>query len=860
MAIAHQAKEPESLTGVWRNRLRQEQSALQAEFERSGNAPRLLKHHSRMVDSLLRDIWQVSGLFEEASLIAVGGYGRGELFPCSDVDLLILLPEHVDDSINHRIEALIGLFWDIGLAVGHSVRNPAECITEAKKDITVQTNLLEARLLSGNEALYQAFEGVTKTTLDIRHFFDAKVKEQAQRHARFNDTASNLEPNIKESPGGLRDLQNVLWITRSLGIGSNWDDLVKQGLLSSFEARQIRRHERYLQTLRVRLHYLAGRREDRLLFDFQNELAAEIGFVSSKRQRASEQLMRSFYRSAKFVSLMNEILLQALKERVYPEHRNIVPINERFEASNNLLDIKSPTLLQRHPSAILESFLLLEQNSMLEGMSANLLRTLNRGKKQINRDFRQDNRNKALFLQLISQPSGATRAFRLMNRYGILGRYIPAFGRIVGQMQHDLFHVYTVDEHILHVFRNLRRFAAHEYDHEFPLCSRLTKEFDKPYLLYLGALFHDIAKGRGGDHSSLGAVDARRFCNTHDLPAEDAELVAWLVQSHLVMSGTAQKSDLSDPQVIENFAGMMRDERHLIALYLLTVADIRGTSPKVWNAWKAKLLENLFLAARRQLQGISGNAQGEIMARLDEARKTLGYYGISESAYNDLWKKLGQQYFLRHRAQEIAWHSRLLLTHINTEKPIVRARLSPAGDGIQVMIYTQGKDDIFAHICSFFERISYTIAEAKVHTTEHGYALDTFIVLDQGNKSVSYRDLLSYIEFELTQKLSGKVPPESPSKGRISRQVKHMPIVASVAVEPEKNSSNHILEIVAGDRPGLLSIIAHTLLRHGIHLRMAKINTLGNRAEDTFLISGRNGETLDDRSLDALRQELLTLL
>ncbi|HEY8118871.1 MAG TPA: [protein-PII] uridylyltransferase [Methylophilaceae bacterium] len=858
MSASQASREPESLAKAWRNRLQHQQEELRTAFQKNADTSRLLRQHCHLVDALLRDIWQQSTMDSQLCLIAVGGYGRGELFPYSDVDLLILLPDGADVAVSNSVETLIGLFWDIGLAVGHSVRSLDECVAEAAKDATVQTNMLEARLLTGNKQIYRRFEQAIESAMDVHAFFTAKMLEQEQRHKRHNDTAYNLEPNIKESPGGLRDLQNILWIARSAGIGDNWNALVKQGLISAVEGRQIRRHERHLQMLRTRLHYLANRREDRLLFDFQNDLAKQLGYVNTARRRASEQLMHSYYRSAKFVNLINEILLQLLKERIYPEQHELIEINSKFEARNGLLDIKSATLLQRQPSAILESFLLLQQHPTLKGMSANFLRTLHRVKNLVNREFRQDPVNKALFLQILQQKTGVTNALSLMNRYGILGRYIPAFGRIIGQMQHDLFHVYTVDEHILNVLCNLRRFVMPELAHEFPLCSKLFAAFDAPHLLYLGALFHDIAKGRGGDHSTLGTLDARRFCRAHGLSREDTNLVSWLVESHLIMSSTAQKSDLSDPDVIENFARFAGNERRLTALYLLTVADIRGTSPKVWNAWKAKLLEHLFLASQRLLRGTANNADAELQTRQHHAIKTLSHYGIVKNAYQPLWDKLGQQYFLRHESQEIAWHTRLLLSHLNTQTPVVRARLSPAGDGIQVLIYTQDRDDLFARICGFFERIGYTILEAKVHTTQHGYALDSFLVLDQSDKSVSYRDLLSYIEYELTQKLLSTSAPESPLQGRISRQVKHMPIAAGIHIKPGTNGQNHVLDIVAGDRPGLLSRLAHTFLQHNVHLHTAKINTLGNRAEDTFLISGKSGSKLDEEVLKMLEQELLT--
>lgn len=845
---------------AWRRRLQTRQAELRDEFCSRADTAKLLRQQCQLVDALLCDLWRESAMPQEVCLVAVGGYGRGELFPYSDVDLLILLPESHATAYDPLLETLIGLFWDIGLAVGHSVRTLQECVEEAAKDVTVQTNLLEARYLTGDKALFRRMREQLAITLDPEKFFQAKSLEQAHRHARFNDTAYNLEPNLKESPGGLRDLQSVLWISHGTGLGNSWTALARNGLITAGEARQIRRHERFLQMLRIRLHYLAGRREDRLLFDFQNDLAAQLGLSNTPRRQASEELMQRFYRSAKFVRIMNEILLQNLHERAFPQQQTITEINPRFHVRNGLLEARTPNLLQREPDAILESFLLLQQHPEIKGMSAPMLRTLWRVKTLINRDFRNNPVNKRLFLSILRQPDGITSAMRRMNRYSILGRYIPAFGRITGQMQHDLFHVYTVDEHILNVLRNLRRFATTEFAHEFPLCSQLMAKFEKPEVLYLAALFHDIAKGRGGDHSALGTVDALRFCKQHGLPSNEAKLVAWLVAKHLIMSSTAQKSDLSDPAVIEQFAREMGDEHHLTALYLLTVADIRGTSPSVWNAWKAKLLENLFLATRRLLQGSGATLATELAARRQHATERLSHYGIAETSYQELWDKLGVGYFLRHESQEIAWHTRLLLTHLHSDKPVVRARLSPGGDGIQVMVYTSDRDDLFATICVFFERMGYTIVEAKIHTTHHGYALDSFLVLDESDKTVRYRDLLSYIEYELTQKLAGGLAPEAPLQGRVSRQMKHFPIQPTITLTTEPSSNNHLLAIVAGDRPGLLSHIAQALLKHGIALHTAKVNTLGDRAEDSFLISAHGGERLRDNTVHRLQQELSATL
>mgnify|MGYP002737708268 CR=1 FL=1 len=559
-------------TTEWRAQLKKGQEQLQNEFFSKKNASKLLKSHAKLVDNILKDIWRASNL-NDCALIAVGGYGRGELFPYSDVDLLILLPEDGNLVSNQKIEQLVGLLWDVGLDVGHSVRKLDECIEEATKDVTVQTNLIESRQLAGNLALFKSFQTKIDHAINVPAFIKAKIEEQEQRHKRFNDTTYNLEPNVKESPGGLRDLQTILWLSRATGIGAHWKDLVKRELITPSELRQIRRHEQHLQTLRIHLHYMAKRREDRLIFDLQNSLAEALGFSNHKHHRASEQLMYAYYRSAKFVSLINEILLQSIQEIIEPQDKHTININSRFEARNGLLYAKTNTLLQREPAAILEIFLLLQKHPEIKGINADLLRTLQRVKKLINRDFRQDTANKATFIEILKQPNRATDALRKMSRYGVLGLYIPAFGRIVGQMQHDLFHVYTVDEHILNVLSNLQRFSINEYQHEFPLCSKLFSSFDAPHLLYLGALFHDIAKGRGGDHSKLGMLDAKRFCRLHGLSKQDNDLVAWLVGAHLLMSSTAQKSDLSDPQVIENLAKSIRDKRQLIALYLLTDAD-----------------------------------------------------------------------------------------------------------------------------------------------------------------------------------------------------------------------------------------------------------------------------------------------
>jgi len=862
-----QKSQSKQVIQTWRDDLKTQQNALETAFYQHKNTALLLKQQSLLIDNLLKKIWLETNVEADintdtdvsACLIAVGGYGRQLLFPYSDIDLLILLPDSASPLLNTQIEAIIGLLWDIGLNVGHSVRTLQECVDEAANDVTVQTNLSDARLLCGNKQSYDAFLKAFNQTMQPAAYFAAKFKEQDNRHAKFNDTTYNLEPNIKESPGGLRDLHMILWLAQSQQLGRNWASLAKNKIITTAEMRQIKRHERNLQNLRIRLHYLAKRREDRLLFDFQNELASDLGYVNTPRRRASEQLMQSYYTSAKFINLINEILLKTFELNLKKTKTKITPINARFEAHEDLLEIKTANVLQQQPNAILESFLLLQQHPQLTGMSANLIRELQRVKKIVNYDFRQSAENKATFLAILSQPDGVNHSLRRMNRYGILGQYIPVFGKIVGQMQHDLFHVYTVDEHILNVLANLRRYAKPDLKHEFPLCTELFSNFEKPYLLYLAALFHDIAKGRNGDHSSLGTIDARSFCKLHGLAKDEIDLVAWLVDAHLKMSSTAQKSDLSDPEVIHQFAQLVKTEKRLVALYLLTVADIRGTSPVVWNAWKARLLESLFYATRNVLNNVDFSKQKMIESRQQEATTKLTQYGLNPESYLPLWKNAGADYFLRFESDEIAWQSRLLTPHVLTENPIVRARLSPNGDGIQTMIYTRNQDDLFARICNFFDRMAYNIVQAKIYTTNHGYALNNFIVLDQSGKSVSYSGLLKFIETELTQKISSSAPLESPLQGRMSRQVKYMCIQPQVKIVAETQGINHTLEIVAGDRPGLLAKVANIFLQQKVDLHNAKINTLGNRAEDSFLISAKQNQSLTANQLEQIKQNLTSL-
>jgi [protein-PII] uridylyltransferase len=835
------------------------QLALRENYERTGDGLALLHTRSNQVDQVLVTLWNSLDFPTSLTLAAVGGYGRGELYPASDIDLLILLPHAPSVALQEKLERLVSHFWDIGLEIGHSVRTIQECLNEASNDISVQTALLEARLITGSEKLFSTFEKRLHGNLDPLVFFEAKRLEQQDRYMRYNETPYSLEPNFKEAPGGLRDLQVIFWIAKAAGFGTTWADIVKNGFLTREGQNLAEDCETFLRHLRIRMHFLLGRREDRLMFDYQNTLASQYGFESTPETRASEQLMQGYYRNAKATTLLNTILMQNLGAALAPETEQLPQtIDDDFQSVGNLLDLRDENLFEQKPAAIFDAFLVMQENHELQGMTARTLRALWRSRQFITPEFRANPANRAAFIKLFQSERGVLHEFRRMNQLDILGAYLPAFGRIVGQMQHDLFHVYTVDQHILQVFRNIRRFTMSEFAHEYPLCTRAISDFDKPWLLYVAAIFHDIAKGRGGDHSELGTVDARIFCEEHELSEEDTEMVVWLVKNHLVMSRVAQKEDLSDPDVIDGFARLVGDNRHLAALYLLTHADIRGTSPKVWNQWKGKLLYDLYSLTQHHLEQENTPAsQGVITERQAEAMRLLRFFALSATVHERLWKQLDMAYFLRHSAEEIAWHTRSLHYRIFNDKPVVRARLHQEGEGLQVMVYTKDQPDLFARIVGFFARAGYSIVDAKIHTTAHGYALDSFVLLDVSQRD-NDREMLSYVEHELEYRLIHQSPPEQPSSGRVSRQVKHFPIKPLATIQGDERGAHFILSLVAADRPGLLYTVANILTEHGANLHTAKITTLGERAEDVFLISG--GDLRQSNSRIKLETELVERL
>jgi [protein-PII] uridylyltransferase len=851
----------------WRSGYKAKRLALVEQFNQGAQVRTLTDGLARATDDALKSLWNHYRWPAGCALIAVGGFGRAELFPGSDVDILLLLPP-LDSSetlvpspaafVASQVEQFVSLCWDLGLEIGHSVRTVEQCLHEAAQDITVQTSLLEARWLIGSRAAFTELGKRLNEARDAQQFFQAKQLELAQRHAKFEDTPYSLEPNVKESPGGLRDLQTVLWVTRAAGLGESWHDLANNGLLSAREARVLVALDYFLKLTRARLHVLARRREDRLVFDLQAPMATRFDVKANTDRRSSELLMQRYYRVAKQVTQATALLMQAIEERLFPANTGVPErLDAEFRVRRNLLDVYDVDLFEREPSAILRAFVRYCEHRKLEGMTGTMLQAMWRARTRIDSAFRADPVNRQLFMQLMRQDEGITHALRLMNQWSILGRYIPAFRRIVGRMQHDLFHVYTVDQHILTVVRNLRRFAIDEHAHEYPRCSELMARFDKPWLLYLAALFHDIAKGRGGDHSKLGKVDAARFGATHGLSAEEIDLLTFLVEHHLTMSSVAQKQDLSDPDVIAEFAQTVANPYRLHALYLLTVADIRGTSPKVWNNWKGKLLEELLDKAHRVLAGDKATHEGQMDIHQRQAHALLALYGLSAPTYQPFWNQLDVNFFSRNDPQDIAWQTRVLYGHIHATKAIVRARLSPHGEGFQVVVYVKDQAELFARICGYFDSQNISVLDARVSTTAHRYALDYFVVTSS-DFADRYRDILQMVEHDLALWIDSVKPLSGPVRGRASRRSRYFPTTPKVSLRPDERSQRYYLNISAGDRTGLLFSIAKVMAQHNVNLHMARISTLGERVEDTFVIEGPH--LANQRQQLAFEEDLLSVL
>lgn len=805
---------------------------------------RLLNRISLITDRTLRELIEHAPLPANAALAAVGGYGRCELYPHSDVDVLILLKNDPDSTEIDAIERFIAAMWDVGLEPSHSVRTIEQSKHLAHADVTIETALLEARWLAGDKERIGQLLQTIRQQLDPQAFFLAKRAEMLQRHAYYHDTPYSLEPNCKESPGALRDLQLLLWLAQAAGYGASWHEVLNSGALTAAEYRSVRRAERAFSQLRIELHLMAGRRDDRLLFDVQPALAGIYGFKSTPTRSPSELLMQRYYWAARVVSQLSTILIQSIEEKIFISEVPSIRLDEGFHVRQGRLDLHHEDGFARNPALIFRSFLYLQQHPELKGMTARTLRALWHARRRIDSQFRSNPINHDLFLRILKQPDGVADTLYRMTSLNILPRYLPVFRRVVGQMQHDLFHAYTVDEHTLKVIQNLNRFVQSGHADEYPRASQLMMAFDQPWLIYIAALFHDIAKGRGGQHAELGAADARRFCHQHRINDSESDLVVFLVRHHLLMSNVAQKRDLSDPHVIHSFAEVVDTERRLQALYLLTVADIRATSPTLWNSWKGKLLEDLYQRTLIVLGGMQPDTSTVLVQRKDDAAQAIQALGVTDEQRMALWDVLDSEYFLRHEPNEIAWHAEQLAHRLKEVQAVVRARVIGRNEALQVMVYTPDRPDLFAAICQYFDRHTFNIQDARIHTTKHGWALDSFVVLF-ARPDTDYRNHVGIVQRDLAVHLSQPVSdndwlhtPPYRRCGSAQRRARAFPIIPQADLQYDERNASWRLSIVCADRAGLLYALSTLFSAQQIQLKMAKIHTLGERVEDVFILDG----------------------
>ncbi|MFT6408088.1 MAG: [protein-PII] uridylyltransferase [Arenicella sp.] len=841
------------------------------------SAAELLAKYTWMIDQLVIIAWdhhlRHHPIESSIELIAVGGYGRGQLHPYSDVDLLLLLADEDYDGAKDLVEHFLRFLWDIGLEIGHSVRSIKDCLKEAKADITIMTNLLEARRLSprltNQNGLFEILDDKIRMPRfwSPEKFFLGKVEEQQRRHAQYQDTAYSLEPNLKESPGGLRDLQTILWVyNRHYGVRS-FKEMKEHELISNDEYRILIRARNILWKIRSGLHLITNRHEDRLLFDTQRLLAEEFGYLDTKAHLAVEQLMKRYYRTVQQVIYLNELLLA--NYRVTHNKRFSLSsgkiLDDHFILKAKLIEQRQADLFVREPKAMIKLFCLM-QDHKITGIHPDTIRAIRANLKSVNTQFRNDPDTKKLFLQLFKHNGiGLTNALARMNAYGLLGAYIPTFGAIVGQMQHDLFHVYTVDGHTLKVIENLIRLR--KYTDEFTVATKILEGLYKPERLFLGALFHDIAKGRGGDHSVLGESDAYEFCIDHGLSEYDAKLVGWLVLSHLMMSHFSQRRDISDPDVIKEFAAIVGDQEHLDNLYLLTFADIRGTSPKVWNAWKGQLLLELYKATSKALhQGVAQpinekeHVEDDKKLAMELLVEQHGEKNINQEHIHQFWDTLPNDYFVRNEPYYIAWHISSLTTTTAVGIPAISIRYSERLEANMFFVFAPETNRLLTQVTGSFDQLELNIIEARLQLSSNGFALYSFNAVVPESENATEQDYMSFLEQRLRSLILEKEDEKAISRSNSSRALKHFPIEPRVSFL-FNSPSYTTMEVVAQDQPGFLHNVALVLKQHNLILLSARIATFGERAEDIFYIRhGDHKPVIEAKILSQLESEICLAL
>ena len=844
---------------------------LKALYQGGAEVESIVLGRAYLIDRLLITLFEhnFSSTAQKISLIAVGGYGRGELHPASDIDLMLLLQDEEDEQTQGAIEKFIMLLWDARLEIGHSVRTVDECVEEAKNDITVATNIMESRLLAGDERLFAQMHQATgpDRMWDDQAFFQAKLNEQIQRNGKYNDTAYNLEPNIKEGHGGLRDIQMIGWVAKRHFGASSLHDLVDHNFLRAEELKALLRGQQLLWRIRCSLHYLTGRREDRLLFDYQLQLAIEFGYEGDQTTSnvAIEQFMQQYYRTVMELEGLNEMLLQLFREAIVYKDKpgDVEVINESFQIKHGYIEVTHPDVFRNRPTKLLELFLVNEQHPEIQGVRAETIRLIRESTHLIDEAFRRSEEAKRLFVHILRQNRGITHEFRRMNRYGILAAYIPAYAQIVGRMQYDLFHAFTVDQHTLFVLRNLRRLMVPEFCHEFPLASGISHHLNKPELLYLAGLFHDIAKGRGGDHSELGADDALHFCLDHGLSQEDAELVSWLVRNHLLMSITAQRKDISDPEIISKFTETVNTLEKLDYLYLLTMCDIRATNPKQWNSWKDKLLIELYNKTAQALQqgiGSHVNRQDDIDHNRTDAFRSLSKEGFGRLEISAIWDNFTDEYFLRHKPAEIAWHTKEIIQHANKDTPVVKVRTDKVKGSLELLVFSKSLKHLFARIVSVLGQLNLSVADAFIMRGMQGCLLETYKIIFSDDMLEHLDHYAKEIVPQLLDKLADRELKDL-SERAIPRVQKHFKVDTKVSFSKVADSGVTRLHLETADRPGILFVIARVFIQCNIGIHSAKISTAGETAIDSFDITQYNTrKALTEEMQQQLKQALLEQL
>ena len=847
-----------------RNALTEADGVLTKKFHSNEDVNQLVKARAWVVDQLIIHAWnKLIPADENISLVAVGGFGRGELHPHSDVDLLILLAEpSPGEALRTAIEAFVTLLWDAGFYLGHSVRSVEACVSEAKKDITTATSLMESRLLSGRtEMMVEMLDATAADQVwSAAEFFDAKFEEQIRRHEQYHGTAYNLEPNIKEGPGGLRDIQMIGWVAKRHFNTQSLHTLVERGFLTESELQDLKDGRTFLWEIRFALHLLAGRGEDRLLFEFQRQIAEHfLGVEDSQQSNAGvEQFMQRYYRTVMQIERLNEMLLQLFSEELLT--LKTVPstgLGEDFRVTHGFLEVSDDDLFERRPVAMMELFVLLAKHEHILGVRASTIRLIRDNLYRVDETFRADKQARQYFHELICQTSGVYTQLQRMNRYGILAAFIPAFANIVGRMQFDLFHVYTVDQHILFVVKNLRRFAYGKYSSDFVHAEGIFKQIDHPEVLYLAALFHDIAKGRQGDHSTLGAGDALAFCRQLPMSDEHCERVAWLVEQHLVMSQTAQRRDITDPETIKAFSDIVDNQTRLDYLYLITIADIAATSSKLWNNWKDSLLWELYSVTSMALAEGSSNIfdrNHRIEESRAEVRDILLQEGLGLEAINALWDSLPQNVFLSFSRSQLQWTASTLLNADPDSSVLVAIREVEEQGVSELLVHTPDYLGLFSAVTTVIDEIGLDVLSARIGTTTSGKSFDLFHLMDRHAQALNHIDS-ERLKLRLCEVLGDSRVPE-PVVRRLPRRLRPFKSTARIRFSAAHGGEKTLMDLACSDRPGLLSNISAAMVACGIRIHDARIATLGDRVEDAFIISDKQNAPLSRK----IRTELLTTL